>query len=405
MPSLSALIKVFFKDLDLLKGIAVRSRCPATCSGDSFARTPSDMAQIISPIVQATIAGAIPVAGPPIQATISGLLSILQAIYIRSQNKADIDRLRAQLQRLSSHLCNAPTAQDPFEQHRRDAMIRMLQDIYAKVTRLYNHGLAYTSVTQAIIECSSEIDHYFADYSWSSQMQSEHEILMRFGSVFFPVQSPVGPIVTLGFVTLVDATGRLHPIPMDVCDSFERFNEQLQLLFKHNSTQAQIQRRYMKQRQYDLCIDDDKQVTQLASRRWPSIQAGTTIVMRVIFQQKTRLGVEYTCHFCGAVNHISRPKNLLQRQAGCSIDCRVCKRRFQISQQDCATQPSIDSVPRTEEMSLIRNFHVQKTWVCRLRRLPKADALPHPALRQMYTSSKGSNERDKSKTTRWSLLK
>ncbi|KAG1862860.1 hypothetical protein C8R48DRAFT_205455 [Suillus tomentosus] len=138
-------------------------------------------------------------------------------------------------------------------------MIRMLQDIYAKVTQLYNHGLAYTSVTQAIIECSSEIDHYFADYSWSSQMQSEHEILMRFGSVFFPVQSPVGPIVTLGFVTLVDATGRLHPIPMDVCDSFERFNEQLQLLFKHNSTQAQIQRRYMKQRQYDLCIDDDKQ--------------------------------------------------------------------------------------------------------------------------------------------------
>lgn len=56
---------------------------------------------------------------------------------------------------------------------------------------------------------------------WSSQMQSEHEILMRFGSVFFPVQSLVGPIVTLGVVTLVDATGRLHPIPMDVCDSFE----------------------------------------------------------------------------------------------------------------------------------------------------------------------------------------
>lgn len=143
MPSLSALIKVFFKNLDLLKGIAVRSRCPATCSGDSFARTASDMTQIISPVVQATIAGAIPVAGPPIQATISGLLPILQAIYVRvyfitgcfliqrpsqrrSQNKADIDCLRTQLQRLSSHLWNAPTAQDPSEQHRREVMIKYM---------------------------------------------------------------------------------------------------------------------------------------------------------------------------------------------------------------------------------------------------------------------------------------
>ncbi|KAG2119935.1 uncharacterized protein F5147DRAFT_564128 [Suillus discolor] len=228
------------------------------------------MAQIISPVVQATIAGAIPVAGPPIHATISGLLSILQAIYVR----------------------------------------------------LYNHSLAYTSVTQAIIECSSEIDHYLADHSvvfYSLKIVCMHSIL-RFVSGHLKCKSSVGPIVTLGFVTLVDATGRLHPIPMDVCDSFERFNEQPQLLFKHNSTQAQVQRRYIEQRQYDLCIDDDKQVTQLASRRWPSIQAGTTIVMRVVFEQKTRRVVEYTCHFCRAVNHVSRPKNLLQCRPGYSIN-------------------------------------------------------------------------------------
>lgn len=164
----------------------------------------------------------------------------------------------------------------------------------------------------------------------------------------------------------------------------------------------------MKQRQYDLCIDDDKQVTQLASRRWPSIQVGTTIVMRVVFQQKTRLGVEYTCHFCGAVNHISRPKNLLQRQAGCSIDwwvnlyfvcwwhltaeSRVCKRRFQISQQGCATQHSIDSVPKTEEMGLIRNFHVRKT-VCYCGTLLAVlnwklnNSTPYPTLMVLWTRS------------------
>lgn len=56
----------------------------------------------------------------------------------------------------------------------------MLQDIYAKVTQLYNHGLAYTSVTQAIIECSSEIDHYLADYSvvfYSLKIVCMHSLL------------------------------------------------------------------------------------------------------------------------------------------------------------------------------------------------------------------------------------
>jgi hypothetical protein len=51
--------------------------------------------------------------------------------------------------------------------------------------------------------------------------ERQEKILMSFGSVLFPGQSSVGPIVTLGFVTLVDATNRSHKIPMDVCDSFE----------------------------------------------------------------------------------------------------------------------------------------------------------------------------------------
>ncbi|KAG1865496.1 hypothetical protein DFJ58DRAFT_166281 [Suillus subalutaceus] len=348
--------------------------------GESSAHKASDMAQTFLPFVQ-SVAGAIPLAGPPMQATISGLLSILQAIDRRSQNKADLDRLTLRLHQLSSHLCNVPTPQGPFEQYRRDAIIRMLQDISAQVAQLYNRGLAHTSVTQAIIGCSSEIDRYLVDYSWSSQMQSHHdilevrktlerqqEILMRIESVFLPGRSSVGRIVTLGFVTLVDATDRSHPIPMDVCDSFERFNEQLQLLFKHNSVEARIQRQYMEEEQYDLCIDDDKQVTRLTSCEWPSIAAGTTIVMRVIFEQKKSSRVDYRCHFCGAVNDVGTGSIMhsLQRQAGCSINCRVCKRRFQIScgssSAKRSTQSSnIDCVPRTEaEMHLIRNFHIQQ---------------------------------------------
>jgi hypothetical protein len=77
----------------------------------------------------------------------------------------------------------------------------------------------------------------------------------------------------------------------------------------------------MEQGQYDLCIDDDKQVTQLTSHEWPSIEAGTTIVMRVVFEQ-TSFRVEHHCHFCGAVNSngVGSIMDSFQCQAGCSIN-------------------------------------------------------------------------------------
>ncbi|KAG1867996.1 hypothetical protein C8R48DRAFT_126343 [Suillus tomentosus] len=424
-PSVKASIKVFFKDLHLGKVFAVRSKRPAKnrrtqCSstthhedhdsisanipmhpsslaggpglavssalashGNPIARTAFDMAQTFLPVVQA-VAGAIPVTGPPMQAAIGGLLAILQTVDRRSRNRANLECLKTRLRQLSLYLYNAPSAQDSFEQYRRDVIMKMLLDIHAKVTRLCNRGPTYTSVTQDIIGCSSEINDYLADYSWSSQMQTQHDvrelrkndeeqrkILMGIASVVFNGRSSVGPIVTLGFVRLVDATDRPHTIPMDVCDSFERFNEQLQLLFKHNSNQAQIQKRYMEQGQYDLCIDDDKQVIQLTSHGWPRIEAGTTIVMRVILEQEIGSEVKYHCHFCGAVNCIATEPSI-QRHAGCSINCRVCKRRFQISLRMRQPQSSIDDIPETDyipeteaeteaEMHLIRNFHVQQT--------------------------------------------
>jgi hypothetical protein len=41
----------------------------------------------------------------------------------------------------------------------------MLQDTSAQVTQLRDRRLAYASVAQAIVGCSSEIDRYLADYS------------------------------------------------------------------------------------------------------------------------------------------------------------------------------------------------------------------------------------------------
>jgi hypothetical protein len=92
--------------------------------------------------------------------------------------------------------------------------------------------------------------------------------------------------VTLGCVKLVDATDHEHAISVAFCASFEQLNETLWALFKRESIEARIQRRYMEQEQYDLCIDGEKQVTRLTNDEWPSIEAGTTIVLRVAFQQK-----------------------------------------------------------------------------------------------------------------------
>ncbi|KAG2144114.1 uncharacterized protein EDB93DRAFT_544596 [Suillus bovinus] len=139
----------------------------------------------------------------------------------------------------------------------------------------------------------------------------------------------------------------------------------LHVLFKRDVPQARLQRRYMERGQYDLCIDDGKQVTRLTSHEWTGIEAGTTIVMRIVFKQVTHPKVEYKCHFCGAVNHIVNQYSL-QHQGTGSINCRECKRRFQISRESSSAKRSAQSsgtdfVPETEaEMHLIRNFHIRQ---------------------------------------------
>jgi hypothetical protein len=64
-----------------------------------------------------------------------------------------------------------------------------------------------------------QIQHYLHEVRNTQERQEK--FLMSFASILFPGQSSVGPIVTLGSVTLIDATNRSHTIPMDVCDSFE----------------------------------------------------------------------------------------------------------------------------------------------------------------------------------------
>ncbi|KAG1756100.1 hypothetical protein EDB19DRAFT_452031 [Suillus lakei] len=364
---------------------------PRYSGGVSLAREASDMAQLALPLVQ-NVAGIIPLVGAPMQAAIGGLLSGLQAIDRHNQNKADLHSLTLRLDRLSRDLCNASLASDPVEQSRRDSFVRMLQDTSARVTMLHERCLASTPVTQAIAGCFIEVDRYLAEYLWSSQMQSQrdmHELLITLQreredrqkllvtieSLVTGGQLSVGPTATQligtatrGCVTLIDATGHQHPISANFCASFEQFNEMLKVLFKCNSIEARIQRRYIENRQYDLCIDEGTQVTQLTSKEWSILEAGMTIVLRVVIEQQMTSSseVSFKCP-CGTVNTpgVGSIMNSLERQAGCSIDCRACKRRFQISHVPTIAEQSarlyIDPDHTTDtEMDLIRNFYVQQ---------------------------------------------
>ncbi|KAG2076147.1 hypothetical protein BDR04DRAFT_1149201 [Suillus decipiens] len=275
--------------------------------GTSTVREISDIAQVVLPSVQ-TVTSVIPVAGTAMNAVIGGLLATLQVINRCDQNKAALDSLKLQLYRLSQHLYNTPLASDPLEYYRRDVLTRKLQDTSASLRKLPKRRLLYPSVTQAITGCSTDIDHYLTEYLLSSQIQMQretHKLSVRLqrwqeGSQY------IEQSVALGCVTLVDATGRHHQISVNLCTSYQQLNDMLQILFKRDVIQAKIQRQYIEQGQYDLCIDKGTEVTPLTSHEWPSIEPGTKIVMRVTIQQETGSAsdINYQCHFCSAVNRL-----------------------------------------------------------------------------------------------------
>ncbi|KAJ8580423.1 hypothetical protein M405DRAFT_55812 [Rhizopogon salebrosus TDB-379] len=139
-------------------------------------RQASDIAQLSLPVLQAT-AGAVPIVGASIQAAVSGLLAILQAIDRGIQNKADLDQLTSRLYGLLCLLLNAPPARHPREQSRRESLVRMLHRTSNQLTQLHErYCLGYTSVTQEIVGCYTNIDRCLFEYLVSSQMQVQNDL-------------------------------------------------------------------------------------------------------------------------------------------------------------------------------------------------------------------------------------
>jgi len=80
----------------------------------------------------------------------------------------------------------------------------------------------------------------------------------------------------------------------------------LKVLFTPNTDKACIQRRYLEQGQYDLCIDQGTRVIELTGEtgEWSTIEAGTKVVMRVIINKNVGRGTRaIECDACGCLEY------------------------------------------------------------------------------------------------------
>ncbi|KAH0828824.1 hypothetical protein J3R83DRAFT_3293 [Lanmaoa asiatica] len=183
-----------------------------------------------------------------------------------------------------------------------------------------------------------------------------------------PAASPTAMQV-LQFVTLVDATGREHPIFMECCTSFQQLQAMVKVVLRNKCRDTLVQKRYFEAGLYDLSIDKGAQVVQVTGEasRWPSIDAGTKLIMRVIFQQNQRSCKLYKCHLCGGLNKIDcrNPADWSGWLTECSVDCQECGGRFQILLEKKNGKKAMINMPEVDDdtRACIRNFRVDAIYV------------------------------------------
>ena len=78
------------------------------------------------------------------------------------------------------------------------------------------------------------------------------------------------------------------------------FTDAIGLLFKNDTLEARLQRRYMHDGMYDLAIDGGDKVMAINEEPdWSEVQPGTTIILRVIlFQGQSTDVTKYQCPRC-----------------------------------------------------------------------------------------------------------
>ena len=149
------------------------------------------------------------------------------------------------------------------------------------------------------------------------------------------------PVISTGFLYVMDATGRRHMLTMDMAHSFEvclcvgydmisilhllksqQLNAALRVLFFPERPQNRVLQKYMDIGAFVLTIDDGREHVRLIDQEgWTStIRDGMTIVMSVIMTQQgeKRTRTKYQCPFCDFWNKLKRNNGEL------SINWCVC---------------------------------------------------------------------------------
>jgi len=85
----------------------------------------------------------------------------------------------------------------------------------------------------------------------------------------------------------------------------------LPVLIPPERSGASVQRRYITSGKFEFCIDDGKRIMLLTSdsNLWHTIEAGTRIVMRVVFERQAFFFATYECHLCGTWNKLVSSSN------------------------------------------------------------------------------------------------
>ena len=137
-----------------------------------------------------------------------------------------------------------------------------------------------------------------------------------YSSMSHPMRSRITGVI------LIDATGKRYEVSMDFAKSYEVrvyfgcelkhtsvnniqiFTKSISLFFDGDRMEAKIQRRYMEQGRFDLCIQQGNRVVPIGGQRdWSKVKPGTELVMRAMLSRyRKRRNGQYECPRCKTGN-------------------------------------------------------------------------------------------------------
>ncbi|KIM38911.1 hypothetical protein M413DRAFT_12525 [Hebeloma cylindrosporum] len=246
---------------------------------------------VVGPILEA-----IPIAGPALKATVGAVLEILKTINQINQNKGDFEKLEEKLRCLEDHISLVPVPPQGISKGR-DDLTRQLQTTLIKLRSIQGERrIRYSIVAQTISECSLDIDHYLQRYTALEVMDMRGKMDMYISSTS-PMRSKITGVV------LIDATGKKYEVSMDSSRSYEMFKKTMALFFDGDRMEARIQRRYMEEGRYDLCIERGNRIIPIAGEEdWTAIEPGMQLTMRAIISKYRYDPRRHECPRCKTWN-------------------------------------------------------------------------------------------------------